>query len=28
MKVLKQSPMCIYDVVGKSAIYYLHHESE
>jgi hypothetical protein len=28
MKVLKQSPMCIHDVVGKSTIYYLHHESE
>jgi hypothetical protein len=26
MKVLRQSPMRIHDVVGKSAIYYPHHE--
>jgi hypothetical protein len=26
MKVLRQSPMCIHDVVGKSAVCYLHHE--
>jgi hypothetical protein len=26
MKVLRQSPMHIHDVAGKSAIYYLHHE--
>jgi hypothetical protein len=27
MKVLRQSPMCIHDLVGKSAIYYPHHEA-
>jgi hypothetical protein len=26
MKVLRQSPMRIHDLVGKSVIYYLHHE--
>ncbi len=26
MKVLRQSPMHIHDVMGKSAIYYPHHE--
>jgi hypothetical protein len=26
MKVLRQSPMRINDVAGKSAIYYLYHE--
>jgi hypothetical protein len=26
MKVLKWSPVRIYDVAGKSAIYYSHHE--
>jgi hypothetical protein len=26
MKVLRQSPMRIHDVVGKSVIYYPHHE--
>jgi hypothetical protein len=26
MKVLRQSPMRIHDVAGKSAIYYPHHE--
>ncbi len=26
MKVLRQSPMHVHDVVGKSAIYYPHHE--
>jgi hypothetical protein len=26
MKVLRQSPMCIHDVVGKSAVYYPHHK--
>ncbi len=26
MKVLRQSPMRIHDVVGKSDICYLHHE--
>jgi hypothetical protein len=26
MQVLRQSPMRIHDVVGKSAIYYPHHE--
>jgi hypothetical protein len=26
MKVLRQSPMRIHDVVGKSAVYYSHHE--
>ncbi len=26
MKVLRQSPMHIHDVVGKSSAYYLHHE--
>jgi hypothetical protein len=26
MKVLRQSPLHIHDVVGKSAIYYPHHE--
>jgi hypothetical protein len=26
MKVLRQSPMHIHDVAGKSAIYYPHHE--
>jgi hypothetical protein len=26
MKVLRQSPMHIHDVVGKSAVYYPHHE--
>jgi hypothetical protein len=26
MKVLRQSPMRIHDVVGKSAVCYLHHE--
>jgi hypothetical protein len=26
MKVLRQSPMLIHDVEGKSAIYYRHHE--
>jgi hypothetical protein len=26
MKVLRQSPMHIHDLAGKSAIYYQHHE--
>jgi hypothetical protein len=26
MKVLRQSPMRIHDVAGKSAIYHPHHE--
>jgi hypothetical protein len=26
MKVLRQSPIRIHDVVGKSVIYYPHHE--
>jgi hypothetical protein len=26
IKVLRQSPMRIHDVVGKSVIYYPHHE--
>jgi hypothetical protein len=26
MKMLRQSPMRIHDVAGKSAIYYPHHE--
>jgi hypothetical protein len=26
VKVLRQSPIRIHDVVGKSAVYYLHHE--
>jgi hypothetical protein len=26
MKALRQSPMRIHDVVGKSVIYYPHHE--
>jgi hypothetical protein len=26
MKVLRQSPMRIHEVAGKSAIYYPHHE--
>jgi hypothetical protein len=26
MKVLRHSPMRIHDMVGKSAIYYPHHE--
>jgi hypothetical protein len=26
MKVLRQSPMRIHDVVGKSVVYYPHHE--
>jgi hypothetical protein len=26
MKVLRQSPLHIHDVAGKSAIYYPHHE--
>jgi hypothetical protein len=26
MKVLRQSPIHVYDVAGKFAIYYPHHE--
>ncbi len=26
IKVLRQSPMCIHDVVGKSDVCYPHHE--
>jgi hypothetical protein len=26
MKVFGQSPMCVHDVAGKSAVYYPHHE--
>jgi hypothetical protein len=26
MEVLRQSPMHIHDVAGKSAVYYPHHE--
>jgi hypothetical protein len=26
MKVLRQSPMHIHDMMGKSAVYYPHHE--
>jgi hypothetical protein len=25
-RVAKQAPMCVHDVAGKSAVYYLHHE--
>jgi hypothetical protein len=27
MKVAMQSPMCVHDVLGESAIYYPHHEA-